>query len=1163
MAIIGFILLGQLSAQNKPRQWDHFAIEQLDLYEQDTLKKDQDTIRRQEVVVQATLKPGSQEYIDSMKRARQLYVDSMKAAQAAFQDSLKRERQRVSDSLKLYNDSVKTALEAQRIERQRINDSIKVVQQARKDSLDAVRAYKESKAYKDSVAQVKQARADSIAKVRQYRADSLASVRAKMKDSLATARKNMQDSLAVVRKNTQDSLAAARKAYNDSIQVVIAEQKARNLALKDSIAAIRKIRTDSLAKAKEEREAATKKRIKDREKAKNAKARDKEKKEREAYTNEKMRKKRWSYLRRLYHNTTTHYNYQYNAEERLKEVENNMLKNAVNQYDSLMPLFPFNPDIDSTKYASDLDSIIRKASVGIHIHDPRSKWQDDIYYVVGKAYYYKGDYKNAAAAFKYIVASAEQEKKEKAKNKDKKAEKALGQLADEESKNFFVHNSAKNDAVMWLARTLAQDSQVSLAQTVLNMLKSSDLYKAGLDGRYAAAQSFVDLRTDNYAAAVRDLKPLYEDKGSPDWLRQRAAFLRGQLLQMEGKYAASDSAFDKVIDLKPVMEMDFYAKMYKVNNSIDAGLSDPGTLIAGLQKMGKEQKYKEYYDRIHFAQARVHEAGKDTASAIDQYKKSVAVNSKSPVQKGLAYAGMGNIFYAQNNYTAAKLSYDSALAFLTEAQAPTYAIAVQRAGALDHIAEPGGTAKYTDSLLALAALNEKEQLGIVRKYIRDEQKRLTDSFYAAKNAATTVALPAPTTLSSRKQSWYFANPSTVQQGVAAFQQKWGSRTLKDNWNRSNLGSSGGSDASDPADNMSEEDQLLATVPSEEDLMALIPKGDKAIDSANKVLEKAMYELGIGYYKHMEDIPMALNTFDDLDKKYPAHPYAAEILYYRYIIALQKNDKNTAEQYLSTLKAKHAGSDWTKMIQSASESKTQESNIVPMAEHYEEAYNALMLQDYSKVYRDAEAAPALYPKEIAGLEKKYTLLKYAAIVGQKDYRTADSLLTLFIAQNQGHETIGWATELQKYAKDQVLKEPQPAVVNNGGGPVTLPGDSSLTYSYSPNNLHYVMISTAITDHKITGVRAGLRDYNNSKANRKKLEVTISPLDAQRSIVVVQEFRNAQDAKAYAQEIGKVKELFREFAQPSEYEILIISNDNILKLYSDRDWDGYRTYYRSKY
>lgn len=1169
LTIIGLIILSRLSALNKPRYWDDNAFYYTQ--QQDTLKNTADTVKRKEVIRQASLKPGSPEYIDSMKQARLRYIDSMKSAQAAMQDSLKKERLRIADSTaaanKRYNDSVRTALEAQKLERQRVADSLKTIQVARKDSLDRIKAYRESKAYKDSVATARQARTDSIAQVRQARADSLAKVRVRMKDSLAVVRKQMQDSLATVRKNMQDSLAAVRKQYNDSIQTVLTEQKARNQALKDSIAAVRAIRTDSLAKAKLEREALAKKRVKDREKAYNAKMRGKEQKKRDAYSNEDMRKKKWSFLRRAWHNTTTKYNYHFNAQERLRKIEENMQRNSVTQYDSLLPLFPFDPNVDSTKYAVDLDSLIRKAGVGIQIHDPRSRWQDNMYLIVGKAYYYKGDYKNAAAAFKYIVATAEKEKKEKAKKKDKKAEKALGELPDEESRNFLLHQTSKNDAIMWLARTLAQDSQLSLAQTVLNMMHSSKQYNSLLDGRFATVQSFVDLKQNNHPAAVNDLVALTEDKSSPDWLRQRAAFIRGQLLQKEGKFQASDSAFDKVIALRPEMEMDFYAKMNKVNNSINGGFSDTRALLASLQKMSRETKYKDYYDKIHFAQARVYEANKDTALAIAEYRKAISTSTKNVSQKGLAFAGMGNIYYLQNNYNTAKSSYDSALAFLTEAQNPTYSIAVQRAGALEFIAGPGNEVKYNDSLLRLAQLSEKDQLSVVRKQIRDMEKYLLDSLYAARNAANAPqALPAPTSLSSGKQSWYFSNPSNMQKGMASFKQKWGDRKLKDDWNRSNPFGSSSSSSDEPVA-MSEEDQLRATLPSESDLMALIPKGKPAIDSVSKALEVALYQLGIGYYKHMEDIPMALSTFDELDRKYPQHIYGAELTYYRYLTALNNNDKAKATEYLAKLQSQFGSSEWAKMVAAASQEATAgpETNGIGIAEHYEGAYNALMTQDFAKAYRDAEAAPALYPKEINPYQKKYTLVKYAAIAGNKDYKEADSLLTIFVAQNQNDETILWAKNLQQYVKIQLeaWKKDSARLSTQVSGHMVLPADSSLQYSYKPGNLHYVMVSTPVTDNKINGIRAGLRDYNSSKPARKKLEVSITPLDGQRSVVVVQEFKNAAEAQKYVAEISKVKELFREFSNANEYELLIISNDNILKLYTDKNWQGYLDYYKSKY
>lgn len=1163
-----------MPGQNMPQHWDYYAYAVSDSHASSALPglTEQDTIKSGQQSTRSPLKPGSPEYVDSMKAARKAYVDSMKAAQLAFQDSLSRERKRVSDSIRAYNDSLKAAMEVQRIERQRINDSIKAVQQARRDSLAAAKAYRESKAYKDSVALAKQAVTDSLAQVRQARADSLAKARVRMQDSLREVRIRTQDSIARVRKAAQDSMMAARKAYNDSLQQALAEQKARNQALRDSMTLARQARLDSLNKAKEAREAAAKKNIKDREKEKIAKERQKEADARAAYTNESMRKKPWSFTRRAYHNTTTRFNYHFNAGERLKQIEENMLKNSSNQYDSLLPLFPFDPLSDSTKYASDLDSLIRKASVGIHIHDPRSRWQDDLYLIVGKAYYYKGDFSNAAAAFKYIVGTAEQDKKEKAKNKDKRAEKALGELPDELRKGWFAHNTAKNDAIFWLAKTLAQDGETSLAHTILNMVRSSKFYTHELDGKWAEAQSFVALKDNNLIAAAEYLRPVYEDHSNPKWLRQRAAFLRGQLLQQQENYSGSDSAFDKVIALNPELDMDFYARMHKVNNSINNGLSNAATLVNSLQKMSKEQKYQPHRDKIHFALGQVFEAQDNTTEAIAQFKTSAALDINGSPQKGLSYAHLGNLYYKQNNYGAAKQAYDSALAFLTPAQQPYLSIAQQRAGALDYIAGPGATVRYTDSILKLAALSEKDQEAIARKFIKEEEKRLIDSFYAAKNAANAAnsSLPAPTTLAPKGQTWYFTNPATVQQGVAAFKQKWGDIPLKDNWNRSNQGIPSAAHGSESAaENLSEEERILAGIPSLETLLAQIPKGKAQTDSAHKVLEKALYELGIGYYKHMEDIPEALKTFDQLDSQYPNTRYAAEILYYRYLIALQQNDKAAAEQYLRLLQTKHAQSEWAERIRQsemAAQDQKSTEDVLPIAAHYDMAYEALINRDYNRAYQDAAAAPNLYPKEYRNYEQKYQLVQYAAMIGNGAHKEADSLLSLFIGRNPQHETVEWANALQQYVQKLMTQNQasQPATTaTTAQQSIQTIKDTSLRYTYAPQNLHYVILSHSASAKDISSMRDVLRNYNQTKSNRKRLEVNLSPISAQRSAIVVQEFRNAQAAKGYVEEIKQFPSLFQNVGSQTDVEILIISNDNILKLYTDQDWEAYKQFFEANY
>ncbi|RQO31591.1 hypothetical protein DBR32_06440 [Taibaiella sp. KBW10] len=1112
----------------------------------------QDTVKKKVIYEKSQLKAGSPEYIDSMKRARQNYVDSLKTARAAELDSMKRVQQRISDSTmaanKRYSDSIKSVLDAQRAARLKSTDSLKALQKQRSDSLARAKAYKESKGYKDSVARVKQARLDSLTAVRKQR----------------------NEQMALERQKIQDSMLAVRKQYNDSLKAIVDAQKARNKVMKDSLAVVRAARTDSLAKAKVEREAASKKRSKDRDKKATARERDKEQKKRNAYSNEKMRKKKWSFMRQAYQNTTTRYNYFYNANLKIEQTIKNMLATNANNYDSLLPLYPFDPDKDSARMASDMDSLIRRAGVGIQIHDPRSKWQDNLYMIVGQAYYYKGDYTNAANAFKYIVATAEAEKKQKEKEKQnksgKKAEKVVNDLAEAEKKNIFTHLSSKNDAMLWLARTLAQDSQVNLAQTVLNMVKSSKNYNKDLEGRFAAAQAFVDIKKNAYSEATDDLAVLYEDQKMPKWLRERAAYLRGQVLQRENKLAASDSAFAKVIDLKPDMEMDFYARIHIVNNSIETGTGDATKLMATLDQMAKEAKYKAFYDKIYFTKAKVAERNNDAALAITNYKKSISVNSGNVVQRGLSFAAMGSLYYGKNDYNEAKKAYDSAIAFLTIANNPVYSIAVQRASALDKVSIPGNDAKYLDSVLTLAGLSEKDQRAVAKKYIKDLERRISDSTYNAQNPGNnSPVLAAPVTLGSGGGSWYFANAATVQQGVNSFKQKWGERTLKDGWNRSSTYSAGSSSAGNIEEPEADNDPLK-NLPTEEELLAQIPKGEKDINALKEKLQQALFDLGTAYYKNMEDIPMALKTYDTLDQRFPEHPNRAEELYYRYLMALSKSEVKQADGYAQELKSKHGASKWATLISTDAAQLNENASTETIEAHYETTYQTLMQQQYQEAKKRADGAQALYPNVYEKFARKYNLISIASIAGMGDYTMADSLLTGFIAQNPNDETIGWAGALQKYVKEAIKSAAaNPATANSAAaGPQVLPGvDAPKEYTYSPAGLHYVLISTPVADSRLSGLRAGLKDYNQSKRNNKELAISLVPVNEQRSALVVKEFKNAAAAKAYIAEIMKVNALFREYPDAKEYEIISISSYNIIKLFTDKDWAAYLSFYKTKY
>ncbi len=1077
--------------------------------------------------------------VDSMKAERQRVNDSLTAARKRVSDSIIAERRRHMDSVRAYNDSI-------RMEQQRQLELVKAAQKRVSDSLANVRKYRESKHYKDSIANSRKA----------------------AKDSMSAARKHLQDSLMTARTAIKDSTIAARKAYNDSLKTSLETLRAERMRELDSLADVRKVRSDSLSKIREERAALRKTKQEEREKEraekKSLSLELKIKKKQESYSNEDLRKKKWTLLRKVTQNTFTRYNYYFNADRKMDEAIENMVRSHNDNYDSLIALFPFDPDRDSAKLSNDMDTIIRKSSLGIQIHDPRAKWQDDLYLLVGQAYYYKGDYANAGSAFKHIITQAEADKKER----DKKAGKTSKQdknkpvsYSEEEKSGLagaIAHKSAKNEAMLWLSRTLTQAKNEGQAQTLLDMLRNDVAFPDRLTGRLALEQSFIDLYRNDDIRATQSLGIVSTDNKLPKWLRQRANYLNGQLLQQQGNYEASSQHFEKVVALNPNLDMDFYARKNIAVNSINQG---SGTVDAAemLLAMSKDGKYRPYYDQVYYALGKVAYNQANSDKAIDYYKQSIALSQNNRKQKGLSFVALGEEYYKRSQYNLAKSAYDSATLFLTAADGIAYTESYQRSQSLDHIAAPGNEVRQQDSLLLLASLSEREQRAIIKKYIRDLERQLADSAYQAQHGQGSNT--SGDLKNNNAQTWYFANPTLMKKGENDFKHKWGNRSLKDNWRRSMT--SGDTFDQDQEESGTEE-TITSNLPNEDSLLAAIPRTPQELDNVKQQLSEGLFLLGKGYYTHLEDYEAAGRTFDTLDKRFPEHPHGAEVLYTRYLMAMRQNQPAAAQQYLALLQSRYGDSEWAKLLEGATAQQAENKELYASASsssgsevsrHYDETYELLAQRQYSDVLRRVAEADELY-KQQGDFKKRYALIKAVAIAGVGNYPEADTLLTQFNAQYAGDSLTDWANTVLEYIRKQKVTLVPPAFD-------TLPADSlDQAYQYTPTALHYVVFA-AVQDARLAGFKSGLSDFNLMKEGYNELSVTMTTLEVSRSLVICKEFPNAAAAKKYMNEIRALKQLFREYSNSSEYDLLLISAGNYPKLLFQKDYTVYKTFYNKNY
>ena len=101
-----------------------------------------------------------------------------------------------------------------------------------------------------------------------------------------------------------------------------------------------------------------------------------------------------------YQDLTTRYNRYFNAKMRYTEGIKQLETSQKDDYDELLPVYAYDKG-DGTAIGGNLNEVIAKTQEAIKLK-PNSKWIDDCYLLMGKAYYLQGDNTSADQAFQYI-----------------------------------------------------------------------------------------------------------------------------------------------------------------------------------------------------------------------------------------------------------------------------------------------------------------------------------------------------------------------------------------------------------------------------------------------------------------------------------------------------------------------------------------------------------------------------------------------------------------------------------------------------------------------------------------------------------------------------------------------------------------------------------------
>ncbi len=706
---------------------------------------------------------------------------------------------------------------------------------------------------------------------------------------------------------------------------------------------------------------------------------------------------------RKYQAFLTRYNVYYNGDQHFKETLADMEKGYEDDYTDF--LFPHPAEAKGEPKApqpsGDFKRSIEKAQKAIQLHSIKKrpkrkggkqseeykKWLKreeynpfihNAWMMMGRSQYMNGDFSGAAATFYYI------------------------------SRHFSWLPQTVTEAQLWQARSYVAFDWVNEAETIFKRIKPEQLTSGRLKALYDFVDADIAVRRGDYAAAIEPLERTIKRTSGAQKVRLR--FLLGQCLAREGRREEAYKAF------KQAAAGGGTTYRTKLNSRIKQSEVYSGKDIApevrSLKRMTRLDRNKPYLDQIYYAIGNLYLSRGDTVNAIENYILAAEKSERNGIEKAINNITLGQIYYTQGRYDLAQPRFSEAVPLLPESF-DDYDLLKRRSDVLDELAVYAQNVVTQDSLLRLSEMPEEEQLKVINKIIdelkkkekeeAEEAARAEHDAEVAANQKGDDSANAPTQfqMGSKDDSWYFYNSATVSAGRTAFQRKWGSRKLEDDWRRRNKASfsfddfSGESaEASEPSENSESSESSENSDNSEnsessehaddphypEYYLAQIPKTDEEKQTAHEVIQEGLYTMGSILKDKLEDFPAAETEWEKLLEKYPDNVYRLDVYYNMYIMLMRLGRPAEAEKWRQLILSEFADSKYGNALQNPD--YIQNLREMPAAQQalYDEAYAAYLNNDNEAVHSAYETMMKKYP--VSEIMPKFMFLHALAYVTEK-------------------------------------------------------------------------------------------------------------------------------------------------------------------------------------
>ena len=751
---------------------------------------------------------------------------------------------------------------------------------------------------------------------------------------------------------------------------------------------------------------------------------------------EKTGQKKFTVPRKFIQNTVSHYNYFFNANNKISEVIERARMANKDDYTKLLPFYGYSLDNTSAQ-KNDLDSVINKATAGILLHDLRSNWVDNFYLLIGEAYYLRKQFDSASMTFQFINYNLYPHKKKDddqlivgSNENENNTSKAIS-ISSKEDGNIiektFTRPPSRNDALIWQIRTLTDMDLTGDAAGLISTLQNDPNFPERLHAALEEMTAYWFYKQGMYDSTLAHLEnslPNVPDIES----KARREFLLAQLSEIANRQDEASDYYDRAMHHTTDPLMDIYANLNKAKMLKSNDPAEIDKSIATLLRMAKKDRFEPYRDIIFFSAAQLALIKPDTSSSVFLFKKSTFYNQENISIKNKAFLELAEISYKQKKYKDAYAFYDSLQLTDTSFKEKDIAEIKDRRNALAAIVGEINIIEREDSLQTIAAMPPAERNDFLKKLskklkkesgVKDEDLvygNAASDYFNTKNASTNIY----GNNTNVHGEWYFYNNTAKSKGYSDFKRTWGKRQNTDNWrtgggaNNATTSNTSGSanafanpDGTDStggilgqnSDPLAAPERNTAAVPvqtdfSVEGLLANVPVTKEKMDVSNAKVSKSLFELGKDYQNLLEDYHAAIDTYDSSLKRFPDSLYAGEIYLNLSYCYRKLGDLVKADYYKNLLLKKFDKSKFT-MMALHPESMDPSKKDPAATKRYENIYNAFIEGDFEKAIDEKKSADSVYGNNYWSPQLLYIESVY--YIRKKEDSTAINVLKQIISQ----------------------------------------------------------------------------------------------------------------------------------------------------------------------